>query len=54
MQQSLFPELSGAFREAYPSANVLAVTERDFDSPLMRIPVDVGTRFHWMWAPDSV
>jgi hypothetical protein len=20
----------------------------------VRIPVDVGTRFHWMWAPDSV
>ena len=61
IQQSLFPELSGAFREsesfatlnqearhdshrhiehhsrqAYPSANVLAVTERDFDSPLSR------------------
>jgi hypothetical protein len=20
----------------------------------LRIPVDVGRRFHWMWAPDSV
>jgi hypothetical protein len=24
------------------------------NSSTLRIPVDVGTRFHWMWAPDSV